>query len=93
MARPLDLTPQDIPEAVKTARVSVFDADGVQTGTRDVQTSYFWQTPDGSRFVGQATAGEKGMFEIDADNPPPTIQVNKYGVNGDFLGGPWRVRE
>ena len=91
MARHLD--PRDIPEAAKTVRVDVFDEDGVRTGTADALTSYFWQTPDGGRFVGQASEQEKGMFEIDEDNPPATIQVNKYSVDGEFLGGPWRIRD
>ena len=89
MARHLAL--QDIPEAAKTVRVDVFDADGVRTGTRNVRATYFWQTPDGSRFIGQATAREKGMFEIDEDDPPDTIQVNKYSIDGEFMGGPWTV--
>lgn len=83
------LRPQDIPEAAKTVRVPVFDADGVQTGTTNVRASYFWQTPDGSRFVGQATAQEKDMFEMDG----ATIQVNKYGIDGEFMGGPWTVMD
>ena len=87
------LRPQDIPEAAKTVRVDVFDADGVLTGTRNVRATYFWQTPDGSRFVGQATARERGMFEIDKDDPPDTIQVNKYGIDGEFMGGPWTVMD
>lgn len=91
MARHLD--PRDIPEAAKTARVDVFDEDGVKTGTSDALTSYFWQTLDGGRFVGQASAQEKGMFEIDEDVIEPTIQVNKYGMDGQFLGGPWRIRD
>ena len=85
------LRSRDVPEAAKTARVDVFDADGVQTGSVNVLASYFWQTPDGSRFVGQATAREKGMFEMDEDNPLATIQVNKYGIDGEFMGGPWTV--
>ena len=91
MARHLAL--QDIPEAAKTVRVDVFDADGVRTGTRNVRATYFWQTPDGGRFIGQATAREKGMFEIDEDDPPDTIQVNKYGIDGGFMGGPWTVMD
>ena len=87
-----NLKSKDIPEAVKTVSVPVFDAEGVRTGTMDAPTSYFWQTLDGSRFIGQATAGEKGIFEIDADAVEPTIQVNKYSVSGEFLGGPWRVK-
>lgn len=87
------LQPQDIPEAAKTVRVNVFDADSVKTGAQDVATSYFWQTADGARFVGQATAQEKGMFEIDEDAVVPTIQVNKYSVEGRFLGGPWRIKD
>lgn len=91
MAKHLKL--QDIPAAAKTVSVDVFDADGVKTGAQDVATSYFWQTADGARFVGQATAQEKGMFEIDEDAVAPTIQVNKYSAEGRFLGGPWRVRD
>ena len=91
MARHLEL--RDIPEDAKKVRVDAFDADGVRTGTRDESASYFWQTPDGRSFVSQASAQEKGMFEIDEDNPPPTIQVNKYSINGEFLGGPWTVKE
>ncbi len=91
MARRIAL--QDIPEAAKTVRVPVFDADGARTGTRNVRAAYFWRTPDGSRFVGQATAREKGMFEIDEDDPPATIQVNKYGIDGVFMGGPWTVKD
>jgi len=89
------LKSQDIPEAVKTTRVDVFSEDElpIKIGTRDVAASYFWQTPDGNIFVSQASAREKGMFEIDAENPPATIQVNKYSVTGEFLGGPWRVKE
>lgn len=89
MARHLES--HEIPEAAKTVRVDVFDADGVKTGARDESAGYFWQTPDGSRFVSQASAQEKGMFKIDKD--APTIQVNKYGSDGTFLGGPWQVRD
>ena len=90
MARHLES--REIPEAAKVVRVDVFDADGVRTGAKDERATYFWQTSDGSRFVGQATAQEKGMFEIDAENPPATIQVNKYSIDGVFLGGPWWIR-
>ncbi|KKM82268.1 hypothetical protein LCGC14_1321360 [marine sediment metagenome] len=88
------LRPEDVPEAVKTTRVDVFSEDEspIKIGTRDAATTYFWQTPDGASFVSQASAREKGMFTIDADNPPATIQVNKYSVEGVFLGGPWRVK-
>lgn len=88
-----NLSAQDIPVAAKTVRVDAFDADGVKTGARDESATYFWQTPDGQSFVSQASAREKGMFDIDKDNPPATIQVNKYSIDGDFLGGPWRVRD
>ncbi len=87
------LRPQDIPEAAKTVRVDVFDKDDVRTGTRNVRAAYFWQTPDGSRFIGQATAREKGMFKMDEEESPATIQVNKYGSDGVFLGGPWTVKD
>ena len=87
------LRPQDIPEAAKTVRVDVHDEDGVKIGTRKVPTTYFWRELDGSRFIGQATAQEKGMFKFDPDNPPATIQVNKYGMDGRFMGGPWTVRD
>ena len=92
------LKSQDIPEAAKTTSVDVFDADGVRTGARDVSATYFWQTPDGDSFVSQASAREKGMFDFpiqEVDAPPisvPTIQVNKYSIEGRFLGGPWRIR-
>ncbi len=92
MVRHRGIRPQDIPEAAKMVRVPVFDADGVQTGTRNVRADYFWQTPDGRRFVGQATAREKEMFEIDEGYSGATIQVNKYGIDGKFLGGPWTVK-
>jgi len=88
-----NLESRDIPEAAKTVRVDVFDADGVRTGARDERATYFWREPNGDSFVSQTSAREKGMFEIDELDPPATIQVNKYGINGDFLGGPWRVRD
>lgn len=91
MARHLES--REIPEAAKTVRVDVFDADGVRTGAKDERASYFWQTLDGGRYVSQASAREKGMFEIDKDAVVPTIQVNKYSIDGDFLGGPWRVKD
>ena len=95
------LRPQDVPEAAKMVRVDVFDTDGVRTGIRNVRAAYFWQTPDGRRFVGQATAQEKEMFEMDeparaaagGDSPRATIQVNKYGIDGVFKGGPWKVKD
>ena len=95
------LRAQDIPEAAKTVRVPVFDTAGVRTGTRNVRAAYFWQTPDGRRFVVQATAHEKEMFEMDeparaaagGDSPRATIQVNKYDINGVFMGGPWTVKD
>ena len=85
------LRPEDVPGEAKIVSVDVFDADGVRTGTKDANATYFWRTPDGDVFVSQASAREKEMFEIDKD--VPTIQVNKYSVEGDFLGGPWTVRE
>ena len=32
-------------------------------------------------------------YEIDDDDPPDTIQVNKYGIDGEFMGGPWTVMD
>lgn len=86
------LRAQDIPQAVKTVRVAAFDKEGVSVGTRDVRASYFWRTADGRQFIGQATAREKEMFAIDKDDPAPTIQVSKYGIDGTFKGGPWTVK-
>lgn len=96
------LKAQDVPEAAKTVSVDVYSkVEGSdinnepalyeKTGTRDVGATYFWQTPDGRQFVGQATAQEKGMFDIGED--AATIQVNKYSINGDFLGGPWQIKD
>lgn len=93
MGHARDLLDRDIPAGGKTVIVpdNEYDDEGVLTreGTREVAAPYCYRTEDG-KWVSCAKDHELHFSGL-ARGQGITLMIDKYGIDGTFMGGPFAV--